>query len=147
MRPEIVLHWILPPSSSRTWHLHWSASSHQLFFPHRWEFIFVAGWMAKKIPTKNLIPRIPHSITPFFTQGRRRTWIYCSTSAFYGNGSCQWCLPIQARDNGGGSGERTETRRLYLWLRRGNLQGDFLIPSLRRSGSVEIKGKSIRAGV
>lgn len=44
-------------------------------------------------------------------------------------------------------GKRTETRRLYLWHRRCNLQGDFLIPSLRRSGSVEIKGKSIRAGV
>lgn len=44
-------------------------------------------------------------------------------------------------------GERTETRRLYLWHRRRNLQGDFLIPSLRRSGSVEIKGKSTRAGV
>lgn len=44
-------------------------------------------------------------------------------------------------------GERTEMRRLYLWHRRRNLQGDFLIPSLRRSGSVEIKGKSTRAGV
>lgn len=44
-------------------------------------------------------------------------------------------------------GERTETRRLYLWHRRRNLRGDFLIPSLCRSGSVEIKGKSTRAGV
>lgn len=44
-------------------------------------------------------------------------------------------------------GKRTETRRLYLWHRQCNLQGDFLIPSLHRSGSVEIKGKSIREGV
>lgn len=44
--------------------------------------------------------------------------------------------------------ERTQAQRhLYLLHHYCNLQGDFLMPPLLCSGSVEIKGKSIRMGV
>lgn len=122
-------------------------------FPHRWEVIFVAGWIEEKKTQhnqKDLNP--PHSsFNNAILHTRQMQNVNLSRHFLF-----LWkrLTPIPGRQNKLETtvaavvrGKRTETRRLYLWHHRCNLQGDFLIPSLQHSGSVEIKGKSIRDGV